>query len=61
MGVLLWTLNGRWGGLSLMWTEDCNMDVQTFLSSHVDSLVKVGNEGSIRFTGFYGFVELTNR
>lgn len=46
------------GGLAMMWTDDCYVDVQRFSLNHVDVLVKTKDMDHMRFTGFYGFSEL---
>lgn len=51
---------GRKGGLALLWSDECDVDVQSFLQNHVDSLIKM-DMSRIRFTGFYGYPDLTRR
>lgn len=53
--------DGRKGGLALLRKEDLDVVIQSHSLHHVNSIVKSGGDVSIRFTGFYGFPELSLR
>lgn len=45
----------------MLWTEDREVDVQSYFLNHVDTLINLKNEGRVRFTDFCGHADLTNR
>ncbi|KAK5839968.1 hypothetical protein PVK06_008828 [Gossypium arboreum] len=45
---------GKSGGLTMMWWEGTNVEVQNYSCHHIDSLVHMGNQNPNCFTGFYG-------
>ena len=51
----------RRGGVGLFWTEECDIDIQTFPLNHIDANVRVGGGLGWRFTGIYGFPEAENK
>ncbi|PPR91254.1 hypothetical protein GOBAR_AA29435 [Gossypium barbadense] len=53
-GCLAVNANGKSGGLVMMWKESNKVEVQTYSSNHIDSIIKLENDNPIRFTGFYG-------
>ncbi|TYH10967.1 hypothetical protein ES288_A07G221000v1 [Gossypium darwinii] len=53
-GCLAVNANGKSGGLVMMWKESDKVEVQTYSSNHIDSIIKLENDNPIRFTGFYG-------
>lgn len=54
-------VNGRKGGLALLWKAGWEVDIQSFSLNHIDSLVKVKGEDKIRVTVFYEHLELQLR
>lgn len=43
----------RSGGFALLWSDDINVSIFSYSSSHIDAMV-IDNSGQIwRFTGFY--------
>ncbi|MFQ6659288.1 hypothetical protein Gotur_028236 [Gossypium turneri] len=42
------------GGLALMWRDGMNVSIQNYFKHHIDSMVKLENNKTIRVTGFYG-------
>lgn len=50
---------GHKGGLALLWSNKCDVDVQSFSQNHVDTLIKMKDMSRIRFTGFYDYLDLT--
>ncbi|MBA0803426.1 hypothetical protein Gohar_013636 [Gossypium harknessii] len=49
---------GRKGGLAIMWKDGIEVTIQNNCSHHIDSLVKLDDSTSLRFTGFYRFAKL---
>ena len=43
----------RRGGLVLFWKELMGLRVETSSKNHIDCIIRGGNEGAWRFTGFY--------
>ena len=43
----------RGGGLVLFWKELMGLRVETSSKNHIDCIIRGGNEGAWRFTGFY--------
>ncbi|KAL0360942.1 UNVERIFIED_CONTAM: hypothetical protein Sradi_3778700, partial [Sesamum radiatum] len=55
-------LVGKGGGLLLLWHKDINVWLQFFSNHHVDVTVKSKEcPDHWRFTGFYGYAEVTRR
>ena len=51
----------RSGGIGLMWTENCEVDIRTLSKNHIDAFIKIDGGHSWRFTGIYGFPEVENK
>ncbi|KAA3473566.1 reverse transcriptase [Gossypium australe] len=51
-------IEGRKGGLAIMWKDGIEVTILNNCSHHIDSLVKLDDSTSLRFTGFYGFAKL---
>lgn len=49
------------GGLALYWKSGFDVDVQSFLSHHIDVIINHGVDDAWRFTGFYGEPETANQ
>lgn len=50
--------NGRSGGLSLGWNNDCKVSLRSFSNRHIDVMIDEDSEGRTwRCTGFYGAPE----
>lgn len=60
-GCYLMDAVGRKGGLVMMWTDECDVDVQSFYLNHVEVLVKIKDMRKLKFTGFYGQPKLNQR
>ncbi|PPR89969.1 hypothetical protein GOBAR_AA30717 [Gossypium barbadense] len=60
-GCLAVNANGKSGGLVMMWKESNKVEVQTYSSNYIDSIIKLENDNPIRFTEFYGNVEPNKR
>ncbi|TYH01222.1 hypothetical protein ES288_A09G040500v1 [Gossypium darwinii] len=60
-GCLAVNANGKSGGLVMMWKESNKVEVQTYSSNHIDSIIKLENDNPIRFTGLYGNAEPNKR
>ncbi|TYH01220.1 hypothetical protein ES288_A09G040300v1 [Gossypium darwinii] len=45
---------GKSGGLALLWRKGMNVVVQSYSKYHIDSVVSMNDEETLRFTGFYG-------
>ncbi|PPS10879.1 hypothetical protein GOBAR_AA09775 [Gossypium barbadense] len=56
-GCLAVNANGKSGGLVMMWKKSNQVEVQTYSSDHIDSIIHMDNDNPIRFMGFYGNVE----
>ncbi|TYG80510.1 hypothetical protein ES288_D02G221900v1 [Gossypium darwinii] len=52
---------GRSGGLALMWRDGMNVSIQNYSKHHIDSMVKLDNNKTIRVTGFYGHANPNHR
>lgn len=50
--------DGRRGGLKMLWGDDYDVVIQSYSLNHVDAPVKRKREEQVRFTGFYGHLEL---
>ncbi|KAH1064177.1 hypothetical protein J1N35_029164 [Gossypium stocksii] len=48
-------------GLALVWREDARVDIKNYSKNHINSLIHLDNENTIRFTGFYWNVDDNNR
>lgn len=48
---------GRLVGLALIWMNDLNLDIKSFLANHIDAYVREAHGGNYlwRVIGFYGF------
>ncbi|GMI86526.1 hypothetical protein HRI_002321900 [Hibiscus trionum] len=54
--------NGRSGGLSFAWRENCSITLRSFSDRHIDVLIEKDADGHCwRCTGFYGAPEVQNR
>lgn len=55
---LIVSSRGRSGGVALLWTQEVNLDINSYSESHIDAFVKE-SEGNFqwRITGFYGHPE----
>ncbi|KAA3477279.1 expansin-A1-like [Gossypium australe] len=51
-GCLAVSLEGRRGGLAMLWKEGVDVSIQNYSSHYIDSL----SQNSIRFTRFYSHV-----
>ncbi|KAH1084400.1 hypothetical protein J1N35_024161, partial [Gossypium stocksii] len=60
-GCLDVNAEGKSGGLVMMWKEGNKVDIQTYSSNHIDTMIQVENETAIRFTGFYGNTDPNKR
>jgi len=48
------------GGLTLLWVDCVDLDIQTFFPHHIDALIN--QDGVVwRFTDFYGHHEISRR
>ncbi|KAB2032283.1 hypothetical protein ES319_D05G362800v1 [Gossypium barbadense] len=47
---------GRSGGLAMMWKDGMNVAIQNYSKHHIDSLIKLEGDKTLRVTGFYGHV-----
>ncbi|TYG89454.1 hypothetical protein ES288_A12G101300v1 [Gossypium darwinii] len=47
-------LEGRSGGLVLMWRDRMNVSIQRYTKHHIDSMVKLESNKNMHVTGFYG-------
>lgn len=46
---------GRRGGVALFWTREVNLDINSYLGNHIDTIVRENECNSKwRITGFYG-------
>ncbi|KAK8299934.1 hypothetical protein V6Z12_D05G353700, partial [Gossypium hirsutum] len=45
---------GRSGGLAMMWKDGMNAAIQNYSKHHIDSLIKLEGDKTLRVTGFYG-------
>ncbi|KAL0449049.1 UNVERIFIED_CONTAM: putative mitochondrial protein [Sesamum latifolium] len=53
---------GKGGGLLLLWRKDIEVWLQSFLAHHIDATVRSDDcPERWRFTGFYGYAELSKR
>ncbi|KAB1998914.1 hypothetical protein ES319_D12G123600v1, partial [Gossypium barbadense] len=52
---------GRSGGLALIWRDGMNVSIQNYSKHHIDSMVRLENNKTIRVTGFYGRANLNRR
>ncbi|KAK8264701.1 hypothetical protein V6Z12_D12G127100, partial [Gossypium hirsutum] len=52
---------GRSGGLALMWRDGMNVSIQNYSKHHIDSMVRLENNKTIRVTGFYGHANPNRR
>ncbi|KAK5775494.1 hypothetical protein PVK06_043390 [Gossypium arboreum] len=60
-GCLAVNADGKSGGLVMIWKESKKVEIQTYSSNHIDSLIHVENDSPIRFTGFYGNADPNKR
>ncbi|KAA3479798.1 reverse transcriptase [Gossypium australe] len=49
------------GGLVMMWKEGIKVEIKNYSNNHIDSLVHLDNDKSIRFMGFYGNADPNKR
>ncbi|KAG4109651.1 hypothetical protein ERO13_1Z049387v2 [Gossypium hirsutum] len=47
---------GRSGGLAMIWKDGMNVAIQNYSKHHIDSLIKLEGDKTLRVTGFYGHV-----
>ncbi|KAH1063835.1 hypothetical protein J1N35_028822 [Gossypium stocksii] len=52
-GCLAVDAKGKSGGLVMMWKEGNKVDIQTYSSNHINTMIQAENEKVIRFMGFY--------
>jgi hypothetical protein len=53
---------GRSGGLALLWGDETKLTIQNFSQCHINGLVEnLGVDGSWRFTGIYGHLDIPKR
>ncbi|KAG8492854.1 hypothetical protein CXB51_010188 [Gossypium anomalum] len=45
----------------MMWKESNKVKIQTYSSNHIDSIIHLENDNTIRFTGFYGNADPNKR
>ncbi|KAG8497199.1 hypothetical protein CXB51_008579 [Gossypium anomalum] len=60
-GCLAVNAEDKSGGLAMMWKESNKVEIQTYSSNHIDSMIHVENDSPIRFTGFYGNADPNKR
>lgn len=60
-GFYVVDLVGRKGGLGMLWKDRCDLRVQSHSANNVDVLLNERGLDPIRFTGFYGYPDLTQR
>ncbi|KAK5839828.1 hypothetical protein PVK06_008669 [Gossypium arboreum] len=60
-GCLAVNTIGKSGGLVMMWKEGTNVEIKSYSSNHIDSLIQVENDNPFQFTGFYGNADPNNR
>uniref|UniRef100_A0A803PSL9 DUF4283 domain-containing protein n=1 Tax=Cannabis sativa TaxID=3483 RepID=A0A803PSL9_CANSA len=53
-GCFVVEANGRSGGLVLFWKNEEEVNVDSFFTNHIDSLIQFEGYGKFRFTGLYG-------
>ena len=51
----------RRGGISLLWTEECNVTVTSFSLHHIDVNIQIEGSTEWRLTGIYGYPEAENK
>ena len=52
----------RSGGMTLMWDEDINLDIQNYSQCHINGMVKMRmSREQWKFTGFYGHPDPSKR
>ena len=53
---------GRSGGVAMFWTQDVNLDINSYSRNHIDAIVKETEDNfQWRITGFYGHPETHRR
>jgi hypothetical protein len=53
---------GKSRGMTLFWGEDINVTIQNFSQHHINSLVKILEDGTLwKFSGFYGHPDVAKR
>ncbi|XP_040966269.1 uncharacterized protein [Gossypium hirsutum] len=60
-GCLAVKVEGKSGGLVMMWKDSKMVEIQTYCSNHINSLIHVENDSPICFTGFYGNTDPNKR
>ncbi|KAK8314978.1 hypothetical protein V6Z11_D01G207100 [Gossypium hirsutum] len=58
---LVVNLEGRSGGLALMWKDELDVTIQSYSKHHIDFTVKLGSTSIIRVTGYYGHANPSER
>ena len=59
--LLIMPRRNRGGGLALLWMDDMNLHIQTFLPRHIDAVINLGIDDAWRFKGFNRAPEVANR
>lgn len=57
-GCFIVDASSRKGGMAMLWMDGCEVNIQIFSLNHIDTLVKIKGEERVRFTRFYGHLEL---
>ncbi|KAH1046714.1 hypothetical protein J1N35_037498 [Gossypium stocksii] len=52
-GCSVVNMEGKRGGLGMMWKESNKVDIQTYSNNHIDAIIQSENKEAIRFTGYY--------
>ncbi|TYJ17202.1 hypothetical protein E1A91_A09G035900v1 [Gossypium mustelinum] len=60
-GYLAVDSEGKSRGLALMWRAGVNVSIQNYSKFHIDSLVRLEDDAVLRFTGFYGQTDSSQR
>ncbi|KAK8335253.1 hypothetical protein V6Z11_A09G041700 [Gossypium hirsutum] len=60
-GCLAVNAEGRSRGLVMMWKDSKQVEIQTYSSNHIDSLIHVENDRPIHFKSFYGNADPNKR
>ncbi|KAA3481261.1 reverse transcriptase [Gossypium australe] len=52
---------GKSGGLAMLWKEGTKIDIQNYSRHHIDSVIQLEDQISLRFTGFCGHADPNHR
>ncbi|KAA3483070.1 reverse transcriptase [Gossypium australe] len=58
---LVVNVEGRSGGLALMWTDEMDVTIQNYSKHHIDSIIMLDGSSNIRVTGYYGHANPNER